>query len=486
MKDLKLYIAASLLVFSGCDDFLSKEPDNRTKIDNAEKISELLVSAYPEANYMTFCEAMTDNVSPHLGGTIDNTNADPYFYRDPSQTEQDSPEFYWAACYNAVAAANQALESISEMPNPEDFSAQKGEALVARAYAHFMLVNLFSKFYDAETAGTDPGIPYVTEVEKVALKTYERKTVQYVYDMIEKDLLEGIPLIRDEVYTVPAYHFTRAAAHAFAVRYYLFKKDFNAVVDHANEVFGDGNVASRLRPWNTEYQQLPFDELAATYTKSSEKANLLLCETSSLWARSYYTYRYSTGVEDLDAIRSIEEITGGNLAYTVYSISSINTYFVVKFREHFVREDISSNTGLPYTIVPLFTAEEVLLSRAEAYAYLRSYSRAVADLNSFISTRIANYDPALHNLTTGRINNFWGAPQANTDLAIAYTALFFRRAEFLHEGLWWFDILRYQFDVVHFNDDGASTFTIEADDPRRVLQIPRESQELAGLAPNPR
>jgi starch-binding outer membrane protein, SusD/RagB family len=486
MKDIKIYFAASLLLLAGCDDFLSKEPDNRTKIDNAEKLSELLVSAYPEANYMTFCEAMTDNVSPHLGGTANNVNQDPYFYLEPTQTEQDSPEYYWAACYNAIAAANQALESIASMPNPEDFNAQKGEALVARAYAHFMLVNLFAKFYDPETAGSDMGIPYVTEVEKVALKTYERKTVQYVYDMVEKDMLEGIPLIRDEMYTVPSYHFTRAAAHAFAVRYYLFKKDYNAVIDHANEVFGDGDVATRLRPWNTTYQQLPFDELAATYTKSSEKANLLLCETSSLWARSYYNYRYSTGVEELDGIRSIEEITGGNLAYTVYSLTSINIYFVVKFREHFVKEDISSTTGLPYTIAPLFTTEEVLLSRAEAYAYTRGYTKAIADLNSFISTRIVDYDPALHNLTTSRINNFWGAPASNTDRAIALTALYFRRAEFLHEGLWWFDILRYQIDVVHLNDDGTSTFTIAADDPRRVLQIPRESQKLAGLPPNPR
>jgi starch-binding outer membrane protein, SusD/RagB family len=473
----------SFLLLSGCDDFLSKEPDNRSKIDNSEKISELLVSAYPEANYMTFCEAMTNNVSPHFGGTADPTNSDPYFWRDPSQTEQDTPEFYWASCYAAIASANQALESIEALENPEDLAAQKGEALIARAYSHFMLVNLFSKFYNEETSASDPGVPYVTEVEKVALKKYERKTVQYVYDMIEKDLTEGIPLIKDEIYTVPAYHFTRAAAHAFAVRYYLFKKEYSKVVEHANEVFPDTNVASKLRPWNTTYQDLPFDELAATYTKATEKANLLLCETSSLWARSYTNYRYSTGLDELNEIRAIQDITGGNFAYTVYSISSINTYFVVKFREHFVKDDISSNTGLPYTIVPLFSAEEVLLSRAEAQAFLGSNTRAINDLNSFISTRIVDYDPALHDLTITRLNNFWGT--TNTRGAILETTLLFRRAEFLHEGLWWFDILRYEIPVDHIADDG-SILTLDEDDLRRVLQIPRESVKLAGLEENPR
>ena len=117
------------------------------------------------------------------------------------------------------------METISKAANPNDYSAQKGEALVARAYAHFMLVNFFSKFYDPATASTDPGIPYVTEPEKVFIKQYDRKTVQYVYDMIEKDLLEGLPLYRIRNYNVPRYHFNRAAANAFATRFYLYKKD---------------------------------------------------------------------------------------------------------------------------------------------------------------------------------------------------------------------------------------------------------------------
>jgi len=472
-----------IILLQACDDFLSKQPDNRTEINTAEKISELLVSAYPEANYIPFTEVMTDNVSPHLGGFSDNTNADPYFWRDPTTTEQDSPEFYWAACYAAIASANHALEAIEQSSDPAQFSGQKGEALVARAYSHFMLVSLFAKFYDEETADTDLGIPYVTEPEKTALKDYERHTVQYVYDQIEKDLEDGIPLIKDELYTVPSYHFTKAAAHAFAVRFYLFKREYGKVIEHADEVFPDGNFAARLRGWNSTYQGLPFDELESIYTKASEDANLLLCETSSLWARYYYRQRYSTGLEDLESIRSIEEITGGNFAYTVYSITTLNTYFVVKFREHFVRDDISSNTGLPYTIVPLFTAEEVLLSRAEANAFLGNNSRAIADLNTFISKRVFDYDAAQHNLTTSRINNFYGT--SNTTGAILQTALLFRRAEFLHEGLWWFDILRYQIPVSHVTDSGE-IITLDEDDPRRVLQIPREAIELAGLEPNPR
>ena len=89
-----------------------------------------------------------------------------------------------------------------------------------------MLVTLFSKVYDPATAASDPGIPYVTEPEKEILKKYERKTVDFVYQMIEKDLMEGYPLINDQIYgNAPRLHFNRRAAAAFASRFYLFKSD---------------------------------------------------------------------------------------------------------------------------------------------------------------------------------------------------------------------------------------------------------------------
>jgi hypothetical protein len=441
------------------------------------------VSAYPEANYMTFCEAMTNNVTDHPAGFADQTNTEPYFFEDVSVTEQDSPEWYWNGCYAAIAAANQALDAIAESEDPSLYDAQKGEALVARAYAHFLLVNLFAKFYDEETASSDPGIPYVKEPETVALKTYERRTVEYVYDNIENDLEDGLELINDQSYKVSAYHFTKSAAHAFAVRYYLFKREYKKVIEHANLVFADNDFASRLRPWNTTYQNLSADELQIDYTRATQKANILLCETSSLWARTYDRFRYSTGVNELDEIRSIAGAARGQFAYTIYFISSINSYFILKFKEHFVREDISANTGLPYTIIPLFTAEEVLLSRAEAYAFDSKYSSAVSDLNTFFSKRIVDYDPAVNTVTEASLRNYFGTN--NSLLAIVETTLNLRRAEFLHEGLWWFDILRYQIPVTHFTATGE-VLELPVDDLRRTLQIPQEAISLGNLEANPR
>ncbi len=98
-----------------------------------------------------------------------------------------------------------------------------------------MLVNIYSKFYDPATAASDIGIPYVTEPEKNFIKQYTRGTVAGVYDMIEKDLLDGIGYIDDKSYSVPKYHFNRAAANAFAARFYLYKRDYTKVIQYATQ-----------------------------------------------------------------------------------------------------------------------------------------------------------------------------------------------------------------------------------------------------------
>ncbi len=486
MKKIFFYISAGfLLAFgSGCNKFLEKEPDNRAKLDSPEKVSELLGTAYPEANYQPFAETMSDNVTDIGNGAVDNTIHDPYFFIDTRENQQDSPEFYWYGCYSAIAAANQALATIGKVSNPNDYSAQRGEALVARAYAHFMLVTFFSKFYDPATAATDPGIPYVTEPETVFIKQYDRKTVQYDYDMIEKDLLEGLPFIQDKNYTVPKYHFNKAAANAFATRFYLYKKDYEKVIYYSTQAIPGNNFAPVLRGWNTSYKTITdVTELFKIYAKATEPANLLLVETSSLWARNFYTNRYGVDpAKQMEIIPRPDPITGGNFAFAIYSISEGTHVLVPKINEYFVKVSVNANIGTPYVMVPLFTTEEVLFNQAEAYTYMGNTAAALADLNVYASTRINNYNPSVHNITAARINAVFNT--TNIQNGLIQAILFYKRAEFIHEGMRWFDILRYKLPVVHKTTDGQ-TITLAADDLRKVIQIP-QSTSLAGLAPNPR
>ncbi len=483
MKNSIKYIILITLIISasGCKKYLEKSPDLRATVNTPEKVSELLTTAYPHASYITFCESASDNAEDKGdasgGGSL--INRDPWYFEDVRSHDEDSPDYYWNGCYAAIAAANQALASIGAQSDQSAYSAQRGEALVARAYAHFMLVTLFSKVYDPATAATDPGIPYVTEPETVVFQKYYRKTVAYVYQQIEKDLTEGLPLINSSNYIVPKYHFTTSAAHAFAARFYLFKKDYPKVVEHANLVFAGGNIVPYLRNYvDANYRALEYYSRQAYYTDSANPANILLQEAQSYWGRDYAGYRYGLTNALLYKTMYGSNVTGVSWSYQVYGTDLFLN--VPKFPEHFVKTSQNADIGDAYNMIPLFSAEEVLFNRAEAYAYIGNTTAALKDLNDFVAKRITSTSATV---TLAKITSYY-KPQSNTD-GLIKTILDFKRTDFLFEGMRWFDILRYNLPVSHTTADLKTTMILGPNDPRRVFQIPKEA-ELAGLERNPR
>jgi hypothetical protein len=176
-------------------------------------------------------------------------------------------------------------------------------------------------------------------------------------------------------------------------------------------------------------------------------------------------------------------VTGGTYAFLrqAYTLGT-NNYMIPKINEYFVRTSVNATIGVGYVMVPLFTAEEVLFNRIEANIYLNNIPAAVQDLNAYASTRIFNYDPASHTITTSKMQNYYRTNDAR--MATLYTLLDFKRAEYVQEGMRWFDLLRYKLPVTHNTTDGQK-LVLTADDKRRVFQIP-EAAKLSGVELNPR
>jgi len=108
---------AALSVIISCEDFLDKMPDKRAEINSNQKISELLVSAYPNVDPMMIYEHRTDNVMDNgrRFGEPERMIVENYFWEDISETDWDAPEALWNSCYGAIAAANQALDAIRKL-----------------------------------------------------------------------------------------------------------------------------------------------------------------------------------------------------------------------------------------------------------------------------------------------------------------------------------------------------------------------------------
>ncbi|PZP49846.1 MAG: RagB/SusD family nutrient uptake outer membrane protein [Pseudopedobacter saltans] len=474
-KLLVITIAASVFMAS-CNKYLDVNPDNRMDINTVQKVGQLVASAYPVYNYYAFTEAASDN-SEDKGLSVGSSNmllSMYYAWEDYPDGGLNSSDNYWNGCYEAIAVANHALEAIDQSDFGPDVLPYKGEALVARAYAHHMLTMFFAKRYVNGGDNSSPGIPYLTKPEKTLMPKYSRGTVQADYDSIEQDLEAGMKLLNANSSDHPKFHFTPSSAHAFAARFYLFKGEWQKVIDNVGQIVPTTNFTSYLRPINSTWLLLVSIALPLDFANQARNCNLLVANTQSSYYSIYLQPRFGFGPR-LSGLYEVN-VTGKRVRNYIsqYTPGNFCTYKWLQ---------IGSNAGLQSV---LFTVDEALLNRAEAYAHLGQYDLALNDLNTFYSVRLSPYSAATDAVTLDKIKAFFGIsdPQEGVLTAI----LTAKKTEFMSEGIRWMDIVRTGMTVNKnlFDADGnESTITLGPDDPRRQFQLP-VSTLTAGLEPNPR
>jgi hypothetical protein len=504
-----------MLFNTACDEYLDVMPDSRTELDSDEKIAKLLLSAYSTRPFIITTETSSDNTDWKENTSLSSLSAfhdNLFHWEDVREIHDDGPSKYWEETYSAISAANHALSKIKELGDPERLNPQKGEALLARAYNHFNLVNVFAKTYSEKTGETDLGIPYTEEPETTVNPHYERESVAEVYRRIERDLEAGLPLIDDNLYDVPKYHFNRKAAYAFATRFYLFKRQYDKVIACAKEVLGEkpDNMLRNMQEFAAMTSD--FQLRAKHYVKAQHNANLLI---TACYGNTYSLGNYSTGKKYQHskqiAVNETTQSAGpwGLYTGTVFILppSSYTANYVAtpKLPYYFEYTDPVAAIGYRHTMVVNLTADETLLCRAEAYIMKQDYENAVKDLGLWV-TRHTTTGVIL---TRDIVNEYYSElsyytpedPTAKKELHPEFPIvsaeqenflqclLHIRRIETIHEGLRWFDVNR--FGIVIYrryldeNDNITVLDKLAVDDPRRAIQLPHPVIE-AGLEPNPR
>lgn len=473
-----------------CDAFLDEQPDDRIELDSLEKISELVGSSFPFASH-AFTDWYTNLASSRVPGQdfIADYHMDYFRWDDTEWPWQDSPTYFWNSAYNGISAANHALVALEKFKESPLKEAVKGEALLWRAYHHFMLVNLFGKHYDQNTASTDLGVPYATEPEVEFVVQYPRNTVQEVYDLAERDLLEGLDLISDAFFTgTKKFRFNKRAALAFASRFFLFKGDYENCIAYGLQLLGQ-NPSILVRDLIQVYDVISaYDVLRAAYGDPFLDANILMSETFSWFQRDSWGYRLNRNelralyTGPLNPTNSFDDSRVGEPG--IWSLSNGGAV-TPRFREYFSKETLSSNTGLGYKMSLLITGEEVVLNVAEAYLQLGNISSALEYLNYLAEKR---YYGQIYDSDFQILRNHYNQP--TDEEALLSTLLHERDKEFHMYGMRWFDIRRYNISITHdlydFNSqEFVESFVLPADDLRRQLQIPQAAISL-GMTPNPR
>lgn len=512
---LYIVIIGSAMTFTSCSDFLDTMPDNRAEINTESKITSLLVSAYPTRTDVVMTEMASDNAMDNgVRFTVESEEQeDAYLWNDITGTDNDSPKSYWDACYGAIAAANHALAAIESMGSPASLNAQRGEALLCRAYGHFALANLFCLPYNPETADKDLGIPYSETPETEVAPKYGRGTMKELYEKINADIEIALPLIDDDIYSTPKYHFNRKAAHAFAARFNLYYHNYDKVIQYANIVLGSV-PAKMMKNWTNIVMNTAsnWDARVDLYISASEAANLLLLPVTSSWG--YWGGPYDLGRRYGHAQDICKNETGrvagmwgayANLLPFKNMWGFDEKLATTKIGGYFYFTDKVNGVGYRKNVILAFSADETLLCRAEAYV-LKGESfldKATEDINIWL----ASHTLGGLQVTTQDIVSYYGAivcmpldngrrtvkkeinPRGFTvaegnQKEMIQCILHLRRIESIHEGLRWQDIKRYGIEISH-NRDGLANDILRVDDPRRAIQLPQDVIN-AGLEANPR
>ncbi len=512
------------MALASCDSYLDKMPDNRTEIDTEDKVSALITSAYPTVGYQMLNELMGDDVDDmgaRYTAYTDRFVDQAYAWMDITELDNDAPESLWENLYAAIASANQALASIEEIGGATTTTLKecKAEALLCRAYCHFILVNEFCQNYNPETSKTDLGIPYAEAPETNLYGNYSRGTVAEVYEKIDRDIQEALPLVGDSHLSVSKYHFNEEAAYAFASRFYLFYQDWDKVVEYATSVLGSSPKA-KLRDWDAHEALGITNDLTPRWNKyieATDPANLLLIPITSSFGLFESNYQYLTKYSHNGYIASNEDVSATNIWGSssmlrcqpmVFKGGTMNRTLIAKCPFMFEETDPVSKIGYYKSVYPAFKSDLVLLERAEAYVMLKNYDKACADLTTWMQ----NWTTSTMTLTPEMINEFygqiayyeWNAPTLKRHLNPAFEidaegstqenmlqcVLNFRRQENLLEGMRWWDVKRYGIKIYRRTLNASAepekvTDSLTVNDPRRAMQLP-QTVLAAGLEANPR
>ena len=562
IKNIKNMLIAGLvgcggaaLLTSCSDSFLDQAPDERVEIKDVKQVRMLLGTAYSTSNYHWLCEMSSDNIvdiNATFMATQSNGNEIPVRFNltsydrmddelycfEPvkSSTGSDSPSDVWESFYKAIAVANHAIAILDKLKasgvaEDNEMRYAYAEAYLTRAYHHFILLNIFSQAYKNDQASrSDLGIPYVTSPEDKVSVNYDRSTVTDTYKKIEEDLIRGLEFADDISFELPKWHFNANAAHAFAARFYLYKRQYDKVIQHANFVLGSNDESGRAGLSAMLMNMVGFDDATTLVDRTEiwqgpkEPNNLLLRTTYSRQWRRSVGYRYAYAGK---ALRDIYYHLGPNWNYYCMRAAAVadkfywdgnsdHGYKSCRIGERFEYTDKVANIGYAHVITRDFTCNELLLERAEAELFLNDIAGCEADLiayenigrQSFSEATMSQYKGALFPLTHDDIIDWYDPAVAgnmahsntlanwdftqnmSSDFVVSAQAAIYmnclndmRRYETAWQGRRFFDLKRWGMEYSHIYGSDNVEIKLAWNDPRRALEIPQEVI-LAGMEPS--
>ncbi len=224
-----------LLLLAGCDSYVDIKTQGSLVPQETSNYRYLLNNTEEWETGPNMCDIASDDVSLLDGSSQVSSLGSSEYYAWWLKVYTWQPEIYpvggyynidfgWKFMYNTITYANVVINEVlsSKGGTQAEKEALVAEALVHRADAYLMLVNMYAKPYNSETANSDLGVPLMLVVN--TSQPLIRKPVQEIYNQIILDLTRALPALPDEqeYTTLPS----KPSAYGELARTYLCMGDY--------------------------------------------------------------------------------------------------------------------------------------------------------------------------------------------------------------------------------------------------------------------
>ncbi len=428
------YIVMMTALFTSCN-YLDVEPVGKVIPDEVSEYRALLTTAYSRfPQHKKLLTVRGDEVGPGMISITYDSRIDivTWNYESPDPVTYTFP---WTQMYNVIFYANSVIEDVMDAgidDRTETREQLKGEALLLRAYAHFELLNLYAKPYDAATATSERGVPLYLTID--INQEFKPVSIEKVYEQILSDIEEGEKLMTvEEQPAETRYRFSKKSAKALEARVRLYRGEWDKALAAAKEILP-----------SCPLEDLTVDGFSAPYLYTSKESILALEQTGN-----------TEITDDMEMLSNIMD------KYNQSEDLRVNLYY---------RYGSSPNKCYDASMKITFRSAEIYLIAAEAAAHI---SESLPDAKSFLKTLIkTRLSASYYAEREGEID---AMSQAELIAEIADE----RARELALEGHRWYDLRRTtrpEIVKTYWNKNfEQETVTLPANSAKYTLPFPTEA-----------
>ncbi|MEN2281026.1 RagB/SusD family nutrient uptake outer membrane protein [Algoriphagus sp. SE2] len=484
MKNIisKLFIAGALFITTSCaDDYLDTVPTDAVSEESVFTTTQNAMTALngihrmmfirfdsqgqpAEGSVMIMREVMAEDV-------VMTTTGNGWFvsisrWLNHINESSGDVRFVWRFYYKVIGNANMIIANIDNADGPQvEKDEIKGQALAYRAWAHFNLVQLFAKRYDAGGDNSGMGVPIVTEP---ITEGGARNSIAEVYAQVNADIDAAIGLLTTSRNAKS--HLNINVAKGIKARIALVQENYSVAAQMAREARegfslmstdqlyeGFNNVDNPEWIWGSRQvddQQTFFASFFAYMSLNFSSTNI----RNNPKAINSMLYDM---IPDTDARKGLWDPNASDPELRDPFIDELTLSSFAKI-DYMNRKFLAQGNASSVGDVPYMRAAEMYLLEAEALARSGNDAQAAEVLFELVSTRDSAYTLS-----------------SNTGTELIDEIMIQRRIELWGEGFRWYDLKRLNLPLDrtganHVESVINSKFTEPAGTNNWQFRIPRD------------